>query len=447
MRDTRDTPGSDIVDQLARYGGAVEAAAVARQETAGSLPLPPARPGRRQVLLAAAGIVAVVGLGGAAIAAWDRSPDRGEPDVQAEGTGTDLAGGGTWATFPAAPIATRLGASMVVTGDELIVWGGWEQEGGYVATGAALSLADHTWRSLAPSPLSPRTDAVAVWTGDRMLVWGGRADGEPHFDGALYDPATDSWEALPARAWGAQPQWTGAAWTGEELVLAGIVAAPAATPVSDTFALDPATGEWRALSPSPFQGRPGVGVQAVWTGDEVLVVEAAPGGARAIVHRLDPSRNGHWDESVELDVAAGSDSVIEAAWAGDRLVVVERGPMMGRFEEPGPLHVVRSVLFDPVTGSVEELPPAPMPPTDRRAHEIPLTAVGDLVVEGAAVLDVRTRTWHAQAPMPGPAREWAMATTHGDQLYVWGGDQCDPLCGTGTDVNVRDPGPGLAWHR
>ena len=37
---------------------------------------------------------------------------------------------------------------------------------------------------------------AAIWTGARMLVWGGHNNTGILNDGALYDPASDSWSAL-----------------------------------------------------------------------------------------------------------------------------------------------------------------------------------------------------------------------------------------------------------
>lgn len=64
----------------------------------------------------------------------------------------------------------------------------------------ALDPATGAWRTVAPSPLGPRTRAVTAWTGDEVLVWGGtdRRNGVGGLlDGALYDPASDSWRSVP----------------------------------------------------------------------------------------------------------------------------------------------------------------------------------------------------------------------------------------------------------
>ena len=99
---------------------------------------------------------------------------------------------GAWTVLPASEFDGRLGAAVVWTGEQLIVWGGevategfrpdrgWPttNEGGIYDPGTGL------WVSLPPAPLSARSQVTALWTGSEMLVIGG---GGP--DGAAYDPA------------------------------------------------------------------------------------------------------------------------------------------------------------------------------------------------------------------------------------------------------------------
>ncbi len=70
------------------------------------------------------------------------------------------------------------------------------------------------WTRTAPSPLSPRNAAKSVWTGSEVIVFGGTtqpecplcdyaAYGDTLYDGAAYDPATDTWRTIadmPAEA-------------------------------------------------------------------------------------------------------------------------------------------------------------------------------------------------------------------------------------------------------
>lgn len=114
-----------------------------------------------------------------------------------------------------------------------------------------------TFLPIAPSPLLPRHDAVGVWTGSEMLVVGGTtgppcpptadcagpSDDTLRSDGAAYDPATDTWQAIPAAP---RPVVGGlAAWSGTEMVVVtgGV-----------TLAYDPLGESWRYLDPPPDGG-------------------------------------------------------------------------------------------------------------------------------------------------------------------------------------------------
>ena len=58
-----------------------------------------------------------------------------------------------------------------------------------------------SWNALAPSPLPGRSDPAFAWTGEELLVWGGWDGGvreTPYFDdGAAYDPVARTWRMLP----------------------------------------------------------------------------------------------------------------------------------------------------------------------------------------------------------------------------------------------------------
>ena len=93
------------------------------------------------------------------------------------------------------PLSPRGGHSVVWSGREVIVWGGWGDELGTVkhADGAAYDPATGEWRRIAPAPFEGRRNHAAAWTGSEMLIVGG--DGRT--DGAAYDPVADAWRQLP----------------------------------------------------------------------------------------------------------------------------------------------------------------------------------------------------------------------------------------------------------
>jgi hypothetical protein len=125
--------------------------------------------------------------------------------------------------------------------------------------GARLSLSAEAWQPLGREGApSPRRGASAVWTGKLLFVWGGvePSTEAPCDSGALYDPATDSWQ--PIAADGAPPARSraGVVWTGHEVVVLGGLASPDVA-LADAAAYDPTAGTWRSFSkPSAKQLSP-----------------------------------------------------------------------------------------------------------------------------------------------------------------------------------------------
>ncbi|MGH9001675.1 MAG: Kelch repeat-containing protein, partial [Acidimicrobiia bacterium] len=115
-----------------------------------------------------------------------------------------------WAAVANSPLSGRSHHSMVWTGDEMIVWGGFgvasdNRDGELFADGAAYDPETDDWRRLPASPLEARQGHFAIWTGREVLIWGGPsplvlADSQvpvDHNDGALYDPASKEWRRIP----------------------------------------------------------------------------------------------------------------------------------------------------------------------------------------------------------------------------------------------------------
>src|SRR5438270_12554429 len=127
----------------------------------------------------------------------------------AAGPATSSAG---WSRL-ADPPFLRSGSVRVWTGQELLVWGGYEPDGTFRADGAAYDVGLRRWRALPPAPLRGRADSAGVWTGRTLLVWGGWAGHRAFADGAAYDPLSHRWRRLPHAPLDARIP---AAWSGPE---------------------------------------------------------------------------------------------------------------------------------------------------------------------------------------------------------------------------------------
>jgi hypothetical protein len=54
--------------------------------------------------------------------------------------------------------------------------------------GEAYNPATNTWTALPAAPLRGRAGPIAVWTGHQMIVWGGSFGNTGYTDGAAFTP-------------------------------------------------------------------------------------------------------------------------------------------------------------------------------------------------------------------------------------------------------------------
>jgi hypothetical protein len=175
-----------------------------------------------------------------------------------------------WESLPASPLEGRSSPAFAWTGQELVIWGGWDggfRDPPYFDDGAAFDPVSGTWRTLAPAPIQERT-AFSVWTGEEMIVWGSRERAQRRLDGAAYDPSTNTWRTI---ADGPIDITDGSAvWTGEEMIVFGAALDGnnhADTPTAIAAAYDPASDTWRALPPSDLSPQ---AMTAGWLDGELI---------------------------------------------------------------------------------------------------------------------------------------------------------------------------------
>ena len=177
--------------------------------------------------------------------------------------------------------AVRAGHTAVWTGSEMIVWGGVGAD--YLDTGGRYNPTTNSWQptSLVGGP-TPRTHHTAVWTGSKMIVWGGVYVLAPeHYSlatGALYNPATNSWETTPIIPPLAGRDDHSAVWTGTEMIVWGGHAYVNDTNThylfSDGGRYNPSTDSWSMTAGNANTPSPRSLHTAVWIGpvDQRMIV-------------------------------------------------------------------------------------------------------------------------------------------------------------------------------
>jgi N-acetylneuraminic acid mutarotase len=124
----------------------------------------------------------------------------------------------------------RTGHTVVWTGSEMIVWGGFvfvsdgfDDPLAYVNTGGRYNPGTDSWTatSTANAP-DGRWAHTAVWSGTEMIVWGGSFhDTDKHYvnTGGRYNPSTDGWTATSTSNAPSARGGHAAVWTGSEMIV------------------------------------------------------------------------------------------------------------------------------------------------------------------------------------------------------------------------------------
>jgi hypothetical protein len=175
-----------------------------------------------------------------------------------------------WESLPPSPLEGRSDAAFAWTGRELLIWGGWDggfRDPPYFGDGAAFDPVAGTWRMLARAPIEARS-AFSVWTGEELIVWGSTERAVRRHDGAAYNPSTNTWRTI---ADGPMDITDGSAvWTGQEMIVSGAALDGnnhADTPTAVGAAYDPASDTWRALPPSDLSPQ---AMTAEWLDGELI---------------------------------------------------------------------------------------------------------------------------------------------------------------------------------
>ena len=306
------------------------------------------------------------------------------------------------------------------------------------------------WRLLPGAPLQPRIAHTTVWTGDRLFVWGGFNSGaRPLTDGALFDPTTGTWQALPDLDLAATAEQ--AAVVGRHIVVLSVTAAAA---------YDTERGRWEALNAPPVPSGHTLADQVISTGSiaAVLTVSRTSSQPAVLVLDLDTGWRRLPDPPVsyvagDLLLAAGGRIELYSQPTADRPAAVHGlDPADGRaswqrLNAPVELHhqqVVRiagtsrgqrtvlwvttprgesSYVAVRVNRRWRRLPPPPLPATN---HVDVLDAGASVVLwdrraAQGAVLDGDGRRWTVLPPPPVSDAVPQPAVWTGDSIIIWGG--------------------------
>lgn len=338
----------------------------------------------------------------------------------------------------AAPVG-RASHTAVWTGTEMFVWGGyyWDDNQGiyvYVADGGRYDPAANTWRGVtsAGEP-APREGNSLVWTGSEVVVWGGYffddlTYDETYFgDGARYNPATDAWTAMTATGAPAGRYRHSTVWTGSEMIVwGGFYYDPywGEDRAYDGARYDPAMDRWVATDTYTAPSARGFH-SAVWTGNEMIVFggnglfDGDEGAAR-----YDPALD-TWSQiqTVNPDTPAAR-QFHSAVWTGSEMIVW--GGDNGDYEV-----LAAGARYAPATDTW--LPVSQSGAPEARKHHTAVWDGSGMIIWGGeddydylstgGRYDPAADTWSATADdLTTPlARSEHTAVWTGSEMIVWGG--------------------------
>lgn len=342
--------------------------------------------------------------------------------------------------------SARFSHTAVWTDSHMIVWGGGTASGiaNNTNTGAMYDPATFEWTatSVVNAP-TPRRDHTAVWTGSEMIVWGGRhgsANGALG-TGAIFDPATNTWQATSTDLGPEARYQHTAVWTGTHMIVWGGVNG-AGAPIKSGASYDPSTDTWTTLNqPGPTLVER-TGHSALWNGSLMLVyggrydnvgwiylpdtTNNLPGGLQynpstGIWSNLQPSGQ-PTARAFHTAVMLGSDMVV---WGGyDGANPTDTG---ARYDTTG------------LTWSTTN-PPQPEARYDHTAVVLATTPEvmviwGGVGASGAeldtgGIYELANNSWTATATALS-ARTSHTAISTGDSMIVWGGSQGGTPLGDG----------------
>lgn len=183
--------------------------------------------------------------------------------------GTRCEAGWVETSTPPGGFSPREQAAYVSIGNQLFIWGGLNESGTALDSGALYDPRTDSWTTVSTEdPPSPRSNATAVWTGAEVVVWGGFDPGTDQAldDGGIYDPVDDVWipmaaasvaRSAPVATYGQDHVMFWGGWDDNGEPVAGIILY---SPDTDNWQADDAINDPGALNDAAAAG----GQQTFW---------------------------------------------------------------------------------------------------------------------------------------------------------------------------------------
>jgi PKD repeat protein/N-acetylneuraminic acid mutarotase len=329
----------------------------------------------------------------------------------------------TWQTISVVDAPSGYLGSLVWTGSEMIAWGGCigtPMCNTPMNTGGRYDPTTDTWTptSTADAP-DGRWFHSAVWTGDEMIIWGGYDSTDYRDDGGRYDPTTDTWVAVGTVNTPSARASYQAVWTGSLMIVWGGFGLSGDPRLGGRY--DPSTDAWTPTSYNDPQSRRARHA-AIWTGAEMLVWGGEEGGVPTDTgRRYDPTTDA-WQTISDIN-APDARIHPSAIWTGSEMIVW--GGQYGTFVYD------TGGRYDPATDTWT--PTSMVNAPEGRAYHAAVWSGSEMLVWGGSTYselydntggryDPNADAWTAMSMIGAPdGRRLHTGIWTGDEFVVWGG--------------------------
>ena len=330
--------------------------------------------------------------------------------------------------------------SVVWTGSEMIIWGGYlvisyPDDLEPVNTGARYNPVTDMWTPItqANAP-SARNSYSTVWTGKEMIIWGGCTDCDKPEQvffrtGGRYDPATDSWTATDTYAAGCWRAGHSAIWTGKEMIVWGGYWGgyygydPWVMATDLGVKYDPEIDSWYSLVTGVNAPSERYSHTAVWTGTEMIIWGGMDFLGNYLYNggRYDTETNS-WSPMSSIDPIYLWGDRFYSFWTGTEMLVL--GQYYGQF--------VKFAKYQPLS---DAWTPIPLPQNLVDALYPSVVCTGNKMVfwggflesemaltNRGTIYDLASEEWAPSSMLNAPeAMSNHAAVWTGDQMIVWDG--------------------------
>jgi hypothetical protein len=208
--------------------------------------------------------------------------------------------------------------TAVWTGNEMVVWGGYDGSS-YLNTGGRYNPGTDNWIATSTNDApTARYFHTPVWTGSEMIVWGGLYTNYTVNTGGRYNPGTDSWTATSTTNAPSARYLHTAVWTGSEMIVWGGASIPVGGYLNTGGRYDSGTDSWIATSTTSAP-TPRFLHTTVWTGSEMIIWGGATTDNSNDGGRYNPSTDA-WMFTTTTN-APDHRSSHSAVWTGTEMIV------------------------------------------------------------------------------------------------------------------------------